>query len=403
MAKNVLSFSKNALDKLPLPGPGRRVYYYDQRSRGLALGVTHNGTKSFVVYRKINGKPERITLGRYPELDIEQARALALEINSAIARGENPNETRRRKRSEPTLEEFFVEYLEHHAKPHKRAWEEDQAQFRRYLQQPWGARKLSSLRKNEIQARHVEIGEHHGHYAANRVLSLLQVLFNKAQEWGLLDDNPVAGIKRFREHARERFLQAEELPRFFAALGEEQNPIVRDYVWLALLTGARKSNVLAMRWEQVDFSTATWRIPETKNGTPQTLPLVPVALEILRQRRAAKLESEFVFPGRGKNGHLVEPKSGWQRILDRAGIQDLRMHDLRRSLGSWQAATGASLAIIGKTLNHKDLKSTGIYARLNVDPVRAAMETAVEAILKAGGQEQAGQEEESVAHEGERA
>lgn len=95
--------------------------------------------------------------------------------------------------------------------------------------------------------------------------------------------------------------------------------------------------------------------------------------------------SVFVFPGTGKKGHLVEPKKGWKRILERANIEDLRVHDLRRSLGSWQASTGANLSVIGKTLNHKNVSTTAIYARLNLDPVRKAMDKAVNAMFVAGG------------------
>jgi integrase len=386
MANNLISFSKNSLNNLPLPPPGKRVYYYDSKTHGLALGITAKGTKTFVVYRKINGKPERITLGRYPDLSVEEARAKAHDVNAAIARGDNPNAVRRAKNAEWSLAELFGEYLEKHAKPHKRSWREDEAQFRRYLP-TWHERKLSSLSKVEIQTLHVEIGEKHGYYAANRLLALLQTLFNKAAEWGWSQPNPALGIKKFREKARERFIRADELPRFFAAVAAESNHSLRDYVLLSLLTGARKSNVLAMRWEEINFSAATWRIPQTKNGSAQTVPLVPLALNILQNRRTLCQGSDFVFPGSGQHGHLVEPKKGWQRILQRAQIENLRLHDLRRSLGSWQAATGANLSVIGKTLNHKDMKSTGIYARLDLDPVRAAMDTAVTAILAAAGQE----------------
>lgn len=129
-----------------------------------------------------------------------------------------------------------------------------------------------------------------------------------------------------------------------------------------------------------------WRIAVTKNGTPQTVPLIPEALEILRIRmESAEKDAVFVFPGPGKKGHLIEPRKGWLRILKRAKLSDLRIHDLRRTLGSWQAKTGASLAIIGKSLNHKNQQTTAIYARLDLDPVRQSMETATSAMLEAGG------------------
>lgn len=375
------NFTKPHLNKLPTPDKGKRAYYYDTKINGFGIAVTDKGTKTFLVYRKIKGKPERITIGRYPDVSLDEARAQAHEINAAIARGENPN-AERRKDKEWTLAHLFNLYLKHYAKAHKKTWAEDEAQYQRYLQD-WGERRLSSLQKTDIQERHLNIGEEHGHYAANRVLSLLQTLFNQAQAWGWDKPNPVQGVKRFKEKSRERFLQAEELPRFFQALEEETNDNIRDYVWLSLLTGARRSNVLSMRWEDIHFDTAIWFIPETKNGTAQRLPLVDKALDILRERRAAHPQAEFVFPSHSKTGHLTEPKKAWKKLLERAQLEDLRLHDLRRSLGSWQAATGANLSVISKTLNHKDLATTGIYARLDLEPVREAMEKATTAMLEA--------------------
>jgi integrase len=153
---------------------------------------------------------------------------------------------------------------------------------------------------------------------------------------------------------------------------------------LSLLTGGRKSNVLAMRWDEISFGRAEWRIPETKNGDPLTVALSMQAIEILNDRRA-KTNSEWVFPSDGSaSGHLADPKKAWQRILARAEIKDLRIHDLRRSLGSWQASTGASGYVIGKSLGHKSQQATQIYARLNLDPVRESVERATQAMMAAG-------------------
>lgn len=124
-----------------------------------------------------------------------------------------------------------------------------------------------------------------------------------------------------------------------------------------------------------------------ENNDPQTVTLSAESVEILHARKS---DGEFVFPGIGKHGHLVEPKKGWLRILARAGISDLRVHDLRRTLGSWQAKTGASLVIIGKSLNHKNVQTTAIYARLDSDPVRESVARATSAMLTAGGLKPAG-------------
>ena len=171
------------------------------------------------------------------------------------------------------------------------------------------------------------------------------------------------------------------MPRFFKAVSEDQNEVARDYILISLLTGARQANVLAMRWEQVNFDRATWTIPETKTGDSHTVPLVAEASKILKARHVDL--NPWVFPGNSKSGHFEDPKKSWRRILERADIKDLRMHDLRRSLGSWQAATGANLSIIGKTLAHKNISTTAIYARLNIDPVRDAMDKATQAMFDA--------------------
>ena len=169
-------------------------------------------------------------------------------------------------------------------------------------------------------------------------------------------------------------------------MAAEPNQVIRDYILISLLTGARRDNVLSMRWRDVFIDQAEWRIPRTKNGTPQTIPLSAEAMVILERRsKDAAGASGFVFPGGGASRHLVEPRKGWQRVLAQAGIEDLRIHDLRRSLGSWQAKTGASLAIIGKSLNHKNVQTTAIYARLDMEPVRASVARATAAILDAAG------------------
>ena len=279
---------------------------------------------------------------------------------------------------------LFDEFMERHAKVHKKSWKDDLSLYNRYLQ-PWKSRKLSTIRRADIQKLHAKIGKSGHPYGANRMLSLMSILFNKAEEWGLWEkSNPANGITRFKEKSRSRFLEADELPRFFQALGEEENETIRDYFLISLLTGVRRSNVLAMRWDELHLERGTWEIEETKNGTAQTVPLVGPALTILIERKEAA-DSDWVFPGVGKTGHLVEPKSGWKRLKERSGLENVRIHDLCRSLGSWQAATGANLSIIGKTLNHKNVATTAIYARLNIDPVRDSVEKATTAMLSAGG------------------
>jgi integrase len=307
-------------------------------------------------------------------------------MNAAIARGENPAAKRREVRDEMTLGELFDTFLTLYAKENKKTWRDDEAMFNLYLH-GWRLRKISSISRLDVIKLHVHLGRTRGKYAANRVIELLSAMFNRARtDWGWTGANPAERIKAFRERKRARFLDGSELPGFFQSLAQELNKTIRDYVLVSLLTGARRSNVQEMRWNEVAWQRATWIIPAEKAKSDEDIhvALSPVVMQILENRRASSL-SEWVFPGHGKTGHLVEPKTAWKRILKRAGLSDLRLHDLRRTLGSWQAATGASLPIIGKSLGHESLEATKVYARLNLDPVRESVNRATQAMLLAGG------------------
>ncbi|MCU9850561.1 tyrosine-type recombinase/integrase [Defluviimonas sp. WL0024] len=379
MTSHHLNFTKAALLKAPAAPKGGKDYYNDEKEKGLVLAVTPAGTKSFYLYKRVEGRPERILLGRFPDISIENARKLAASAKGKIAGGKNPQKERRAIRGEMTFGALFTEYLEKYSKVHKRSWAYDEREVPKFLSH-WFKRRISTIEKAEVERLHAKIGKENGLYQANRLLERIRSIFNRAIDWGWDGTNPAIGIKKYREKSRDRFLQPDELPRFFAALSAEPNEAARDFFMVSLLTGARKSNLLAMRWKDINFATATWRIPETKNGEAQTVHLSGPAMEILTERKLAS-ESPWVFPGDGRTGHLADPKKAWGRILAGAGIEDLRIHDLRRTLGSYQAATGANGYIIGKSLGHKSHQSTAVYARLNLDPVRDSVNKATEAML----------------------
>jgi len=394
MAEKKINFTKAVIDALPLPEAGKRDTYHDLKTNGLQLRVTSNGAKTFSLFRRVkNGSPERVTLGRYPDMTPEQARNESVRLNGLLVQGINPNADVRALKTETTLQELFDEFLKHRrnkrgaflSEKTKRSYRYD---FGLYLEK-WGKRQLSQFKDTDFGKLHAAIGKEHP-TTANRVIAMASSLFGYAAERKLFKGaNPAHGIKKFPETKRDRFLQSDELPAFFKALAEEPSDTFRDYFLIALLTGARRSNVQEMQWSQINFHRAEWRIPTTKNGEPQTVTLSPEAVEILRNRQGC--HAIWVFPGAGASGHIVEPKKAWARVLDRAGIDDLRIHDLRRTLGSWQAKTGASLAIVGKSLNHKSPSTTAIYARLDLDPVRESVERATGAMLAAGGMKESGE------------
>jgi len=382
---SVINFTKVNLEALSVPASGR-TEYQDAKTPGLKIRVTANNVKTFCVLKRVKGGPPlRATLGRFPEMTIEQARRQAAAVLSEIAEGGNPAEVKRALKAEHTFAELFKIYFERHASVHKKSSGKDNQQFKQFLEIPLGKKKISTITRDDISTIHRNI-TNDGHPAvANRVLALLSVIFNRAIEWGFTQNNPCTNIRRNSEVSRDRFLQSDEFPRFIVALKTEPDPTIRDFIWMSLFTGARRSNVLSMQWSEISLTEGTWRIPMTKNGTPQNVPLPKQAIVLLQQRRILIDEAEpFVFPGSGSTGHVAEPRKAWTRFLERAKITNLRIHDLRRTMGSWQAKTGASLSVIGKSLNHKSVQTTAIYARLDLDPVRDSMNTATDAMLKAG-------------------
>lgn len=384
MTAKRFNFTKPAIDALPLPEKGKRAYYYEPKTRGFCVGVTSGGIKTFFLYRKINGRPERILIGKYSDLSIEQARNKAEKLNGEIADGKNPQDAKRALRAEATFDELFEVYIAEHSKLQKRTWSEDIDKYRRHIQKRLGKKKLSAITRPDISNIHGAVTKAGHRTTANRVLALISSVYGWAIKENHWHSNPAKGIRRNKEHPRARFIQSDEMPRFFAALRDEPNEIVRDYLLLSLLTGARRSNVLSMRWEDISFERSEWFIGRTKNDEPQTVCLSPEAVQVLRSRKPAE-PTGFVFPGTGRTGHFQSPDKAWERVLERAGIKNLRIHDLRRTLGSWQAKAGASLIIIGKSLNHLDQKTTSIYARLDSDPIRASVNSATAAMLAAAG------------------
>jgi integrase len=173
----------------------------------------------------------------------------------------------------------------------------------------------------------------------NRSVALIRSMFNFARKKRHFSgENPAASVDFFPEEKRERFLSPDELRRVNEALLQEPNEYWRAYFPLTLLLGPRKNDLLGARWADIDFEQRTWRLPTTKAGRSHLLPLPESAVDILRSLPSRG--QEFIFPGIGRTGHLAEPKKAWVRIRNRAGVPDVRIHDLRRTLGSWLAASG---------------------------------------------------------------
>lgn len=385
-----LNFTEKAIASLPKPSNGKQEIYYDEGQVGLCLLNSYGGSKTYFSYLKFQGRPQRTKIGRAGEIKLIDARAKARELRTLADKGTNSGKERNEMLKDMTLKQFFEKvYVPNYSvinkKPKTQA--KDKTVFMNNLTSLHN-RKMLSVTHQELDVLHNKIKLDVSEYTANRAIALLKHMYNKAIEWGFPKDrgNPAQGIKMFKEKSRDRFLQPDELRRFFKALDEEPNTMFKNYILLSLFIGQRRSNMLSLRWSNIDLQLGFAVFLDTKNGD-QRIPLVNQAKQILASipRQAG---SDFVFPSdTSKSGHVEDFHRPWYALLKRADIENLRIHDIRRTFGSYQAIGGSSALIIGKALGDKTLAATQVYSRLTVDPVLNSMQKAVDAIVAYGSAE----------------
>jgi integrase len=327
-------------------------------------------------------------------MTVQAARDKATKLNSEIVDGIDPQQRRREARHGMTLADAWESFAERMANKSRPGTQRTNISRYQTCLSHWAPRRLSAITRGDVAKLHNSIGQQHGHVSANRAVQLLRAIYNHVIRYcGQNFHNPAAAVELFKEYPRARFLREDELPRFFQAVARMPDETVRDFVLLALWTGQRRANVQAMRWRDLDMNAATWTIPgeDFKSHKSLVVPLSAPALEILQRRWRDRVNDEWVLPGRGKTGHLVEPKIAWERMLKDAGIEGLTLHDLRRTFGSWQVAAGVPLNVVGGSLGHARPETTAIYGRLQLDTIREAVARGAAAMLsiakKGGGKE----------------
>jgi integrase len=369
--------TKRLLDSLHAPAGGE-VKVWDTELRGFVVRVRASGRRWFAVEWMRERRTRRLSLGEFGTLTVDQARERAKKILGRIAHGEDPAAQRAEERAAPTVAELARRYLEEHAGPKKKrsSVEGDERLLRLYVLPALGRRKVAVVGLKDVA------DLHHGLRAkpvqANRVLALVSKMLNLAETWGLrpLHSNPCRRIGRFRESKRERFLSGAELRRLGEALSAVEQDRSEDpgavlAVRLLLLTGARRDEILGLRWENVDLDTGTLNLPDSKTGK-KSIPLGPAAVELLAA--APRLEgSLYVIPGRRRlDAPFVGIQRPWARIRARAGLGNVRLHDLRHSFASVGVAANLGLPVLGAILGHRHPATTARYAHLDDDPRRAA-------------------------------
>lgn len=386
--QTTLNFTKSQLEALPILEMQYEVR--DTKTTGLILRVNPGGIKTFMFYRRVGYKLLRIKIGRLSDIPVEAARKAAIQLNSQIINGVNPNAIKKEKRRELTFNELYQKYYTEHALINTKRPTEIKATIDYHLTPKIGNVRLSDITRQKMKELHLKQGETSGKIEANRVLDIARAVFNFGiREEYYKGDNPCIGIKRFKGKSRDRFLSSNELKLFFEALKEEEQ-IYQDFFQLSLFIGARKTTMLTMEFKAIDFDLKRWRLPEeeSKNDDINIYVLCDAAMQILQRRKEtneySEVPSSYVFPGNGIKGHLVDPKKSLARIKKRMGVFDFHIHDLRRTLGSYMAITNASMPIISKALNHKSQVSTAIYARLSQEPIIEAVNNAAKMIIDKG-------------------
>ncbi|MCP4051348.1 MAG: site-specific integrase, partial [bacterium] len=239
---------------------------------------------------------------------------------------------------------------------------------------------------------HSKIRDKVGTHTANRLLQNIRTTFNLLIKHDYnIPQNPATMIDLFKEQSRARYIREDEVERFFTELMKSNNQIFKDFVLIALFTSKRKSNVLAAEWSEIDFNKKLWTVPgeKTKNNDDDVTVLDDTVLEILvrrqKEQKEKKIDTNWIFYSpSSKKGYYADPWHAWRYLLKRANIEDLRIHDLRRTLASWMANQNVSLHMIASVLGQKSTSVTPTYARLSVDPKREAVSNAVAEILKVG-------------------
>lgn len=382
--------TKSLIDGLSYTGTvNTRCVTWDDEIPGFGVRVFPSGRKSFVLSYRVQGRKRLMTLGAYGPLTVDQARRKArAELSSVEMLGADPLQIREQQLRGETVRDLCTAYLERYAKVHKKSWAEDERRINSRILPRWGSLKAKSLRRSDVAILHSAIGTKGGKpYEANRVRELIAKMFVLARTWGYVPDdhpNPAQGLDDYRELKRDRWVTPEELPRLAQAINEEANEAARAALWLYLLTGARKTELLAAKWADVDWARAELRLPDTKAGRVHYIPLSAPALAVLRGVPRQE-DNPYILPGAVAGAHLVNISKPWGRVRAAAGVADVRLHDLRRTVGSWIVQAGNSLHLVGKVLNHTNTSTTAVYARFGEDSVRVALEQHGARIMGASG------------------
>jgi integrase len=387
-----MRLTKSIVDKIEPPQEKDQAFYRDDQLKGFAVRVTGTGVKSFVVEKLINRKVRRITLGRYGEITVEQARKEAQKLLGKIAAGIDPiAEKQSAKATIVTLNEVFHAYL-NARKSLKPKTLYDYKNVIRVAFADWKNRTLLSITKDKVAKHHEKLGETHGAAYANQAMRVLRALFNFAAGQyedvagrSLITENPVRRLSQarawYRVERRQTFIKSHEIAAWSQGVMGLQNQTLRDYLLLILFTGLRRQEAAQLQWNQIDLKAKTLTISDTKNRQSHTLPLSDYLHNLLAWRKQTSA-SNYVFPGPGKGGYIIEPRKQMTKVTEATGIL-FTVHDLRRTFITIAESLDIPAYALKRLLNHKmNGDVTAGYIILDVERLRKPMQMIADFIFQ---------------------
>jgi len=383
--------TKRAVDALRAAPDGSEAVIWDIEVKGFGVRAQRGGSKSYIVHYRAGtgrGAPLRkLTIGKHgAPWTAETARKEARRLLGLVEGGADPAAAKIARKEAPIVADLVERFLSEHAQAKRKASTARvyRGLFDRIVLPALGKRKVADVTRADIAKFHHD--NRTAPYQANLIRAMLSKMFNLAESWGLRPDgsNPCRHVEKFREHKRERMLSAEELARLGDALAAyEGSPYAVAAVKLLVFTGARLGEVLGLLWQWIDFERGEARLPDSKTGA-KTLHLPPPALAVLAD--LPRFEGNpHVIVGQKLGAALTDLQTPWQAIRAAAGLDNVRLHDLRHAFASVAASSGMGLPIIGKMLGHTQAATTARYAHLASDPVKAAAATVAGKIAAAMG------------------